>query len=67
MEQNKCIVASIIELMFFNFFFFFIVKASLWGIIHLVRTQNFPEKFFYPYQGVRNVDFSENFAYVLTE
>ena len=43
-------------------------------IIHLVRTQNFPKtSISYPlirthtcaYQGVRNVSFSENFAYVL--
>ena len=39
------------------------------GVIHLIRTQDFPknEHFLPPdiYQGVRNVHFSENFAYVL--
>ena len=43
------------------------------GVIHLVRTQNCPKN--YPlirirtcaYPGVRNVNFSENFAYVLNE
>ena len=47
------------------------------GIIHLIRTQNFPKNYSisYPlirarmraYQGVRNVSFSENFASVLNE
>ena len=46
------------------------------GIIHLIRTLNFPKKeHFWPligtrtcaYQGVRNISFSVNFAYVLTE
>ena len=45
-------------------------------VIHLVRTQNFLKtNVSYPlihtrtcaYQGVRNVSFSENFAYVLNE
>ena len=31
-------------------------------VIHLVRTEKFPKK---QHQGVRNVSFSENFAYVL--
>ena len=44
------------------------------GFIHLVSTQNFPKNsHFLPlwyartcaYQGVRNVSFSENFAYIL--
>ena len=47
-----------------------------YGIIHLVRTQNFPKnKHFLPlirtltraYQGVRNVSFSTNPACVLNE
>ena len=46
------------------------------GVIHLVRTQNFPKtNISYPlirtracaYHGVRNFSFSENFAYVLNE
>ena len=46
------------------------------GIIHLVRTQNFSKTTIshplirtltFAYQGVRNVSFSENFAYVLNE
>ena len=44
------------------------------GVIHLVRTQHFPKNYYFlpsdthTYvccQGVRNVTFSENFAYVL--
>ena len=44
------------------------------GVIHEVRTQNFPKTNISnpliltrtcAYQGVRNVSFSENFAYVL--
>ena len=52
-------------------------KISSWlGIIHLVRSKTFRKtKISYPlirtpmcvYQGVRNVSFSENFAYVLNE
>ena len=39
-----------------------------WEIIHLVRTQNFPKKLTtFVYQGVRNVSFFGNFAYVLNE
>ena len=43
-------------------------------VIHLVRMQNFPKNYYFlplirtrkcEYQGVRNVNFSENFAYVL--
>ena len=46
------------------------------GIIHLVRTQNFPKnyRFLFPdskrpcaYQDVRNISFSEDFAYALNE
>ena len=43
------------------------------GMIHLVSTQYFPKnQHFLPpdmhtYQGVRNVKFSEDFAYVLNE
>ena len=47
------------------------------GIIHLVSTENVPKKtnIFSPlirthtcaYQGVRNICFSENFAYILHE
>ena len=48
---------------------------STFGIIHLVRLQNFPKKLNYSlirtpactYQGVRNVGFTENFANVLNE
>ena len=51
-------------------------ENHLHGIIHLVRTQNFPKTNVscplintstYAYQGFRNVSFSENFAYVLNE
>ena len=43
------------------------------GISHLVHAQNFPKNEYflptdmYTYQGVRNINFSENFAYVLNE
>ena len=39
------------------------------GIIHLVRTKNFPKKLTFKcaYQGVRNVSFSENFTYVVNK
>ena len=46
------------------------------GVIHLVCTQSFPKKLTFRtpwyahvrvYQGVRNVGFSESFAYVLNE
>ena len=52
-------------------------RIRIVGIIHLVRTQNFPKNhnFFPPdthartstSQGVRNVTFSENFAYAPNE
>ena len=51
-----------------------VVFHFLFGFIHLVLTQNFPKNWhFLPpirtrtcaYQGIRNVSFSENFAYVL--
>ena len=51
-------------------------KTPTWGFIYLVRTQTFRKtKISYPlvrtracaYQGVRNVTFSEHFAYVLNE
>ena len=35
------------------------------GIIHLVRTQNFPKNYIFNLLGVRNVNFSESFAYSL--
>ena len=46
------------------------------GIIHLVHTQDFPKRqYFSPlartrtcaYQGVRNISYSEDFAYVIYE
>ena len=55
------------------FIFLSVVKATILGIIHLVRTQDFPENFYFlppdmhAYQEVRNVSFSENFAYLLNE
>ena len=53
----------------------FISGFFLWnlsGIIHLVFTQKFSQKLtflkpWYAYQEVRNVSFSENFAYVINE
>ena len=54
-------------------FFFFHLTS---GIIHLVRTQNFLKTNIsnplirtrtYVYQGVRNVSFFENFAYVIND
>ena len=44
--------------------------GECWGIIHLVRMQNVPEKLTlhsprYARQRVRNTSFSESFAYVL--
>ena len=52
------------------------IKNAILGIIHLVRTPEFSEKlsFLTPartcncaHQGLRNVRFSENFAYVPNE
>ena len=49
-------------------------SPTLYAIINLVRTQNFPKtNISYPpirtrtcaYQGVRSIGFAENFAYVL--
>ena len=43
---------------------------NIYGINHLLRTQNFPEKVTFltcAYQVVKNVSFSEKFAYVLNE
>ena len=59
---------------YFEFYYFCLQKnsASLCGIIHLVRTQNFPKANISnpliwtrtcAYQGVRNVSFSDNIAY----
>ena len=56
--------------------FSFLLRIIVLGITHFVRTQNFRKtNISYPlmrtrtcvYQGVRNVSFSENFAYVLNE
>ena len=55
-------VEAIIYLLLYNLHDCTFNKTYI-GIIHLVRAQNFPKNF--PYQGVRNTSFSENFVYVL--
>ena len=51
-------------------------KLFILGVIHLVRTQNFPKNYISDplirtrtcaYQGIGNGNFSENFVYVLNE
>ena len=54
----------------FYFSFIFVrVEGTFLGIIHLVRTQHISHIRTYTcvYQGVRNVSFSENFAYIQNE
>ena len=58
-----------------DIFFLMSVLDYLFGLIHLVRTQNFPKISFFvlpdtctcAYQGVRNISFLKNFAYMLHE